>query len=543
MRRWVAAAASSAYLAHALVTDRVVDDCYITFRYVRNWVAGAGPVFNPGERVEGYTNFLWTALLALVHRLAPALELLAVAQALALACGVAVIVLATEQAFSRRAEAGVARAFAPLLLALHAPLVVWSTGGLETLLFTLLVFGAALAELRFERSERGAWLAPLLLALATMTRPDGIVFVGALLVARAWPRAGRGSGLRRAALALAPFALVYLPYWIWRWRYYGLPLPNTFYAKVGGGSAQWKRGVGYVVEWARDGGAPLALLALVAVAARWREPWVRLFALFVAGGLVFVVAVGGDSLGLYRFMVPLSPFLALLAQEALLDLGGWFVGVARRGARAAVARAVLAALALVTLGWSARPTLAPMLWPARFGAELAGLRFPDPARSHSYRWFDNYFVDRLKVAGRWLDRHAAPDDWVAASPAGSIGFHMRQPLLDMLGLNDAHIATVAVPTMGSGRAGHEKGDGPYVLSRRPRFILLGNVAVFDHPLDDAEIEQRCQRLKSERELFADPAFHRLYAKKTVEIEAPELATIAPENRHLFRWFTFYERVE
>jgi len=43
----------------------VQDDAFISFRYARNWVNGHGLVFNPGERVEGYTNFLWTLLCAL----------------------------------------------------------------------------------------------------------------------------------------------------------------------------------------------------------------------------------------------------------------------------------------------------------------------------------------------------------------------------------------------------------------------------------------------------------------------------------------------
>jgi hypothetical protein len=45
------------------------DDAFISFRYARNLVRGAGLVFNPGERVEGYTNFLWTVLLAGLHGL------------------------------------------------------------------------------------------------------------------------------------------------------------------------------------------------------------------------------------------------------------------------------------------------------------------------------------------------------------------------------------------------------------------------------------------------------------------------------------------
>lgn len=43
------------------------DDAYITLRFSRNLAEGTGLVFNAGERVEGYTNFLWTWFLALPH--------------------------------------------------------------------------------------------------------------------------------------------------------------------------------------------------------------------------------------------------------------------------------------------------------------------------------------------------------------------------------------------------------------------------------------------------------------------------------------------
>ena len=45
----------------------VMDDAYISFRYARNLVEHSQLVFNLGERVEGYTNFLWTLLAALPH--------------------------------------------------------------------------------------------------------------------------------------------------------------------------------------------------------------------------------------------------------------------------------------------------------------------------------------------------------------------------------------------------------------------------------------------------------------------------------------------
>ncbi|MFC1854193.1 hypothetical protein ACFL27_28755, partial [candidate division CSSED10-310 bacterium] len=47
----------------------LVDDLYISLRYARNLVEGQGLVFNPGERVQGYTNFLFVLLAALFLQL------------------------------------------------------------------------------------------------------------------------------------------------------------------------------------------------------------------------------------------------------------------------------------------------------------------------------------------------------------------------------------------------------------------------------------------------------------------------------------------
>lgn len=61
----------------ALFKGFIVDDAFITFRYVKNWTHGYGLVYNIGERVEGYSNFLWILLLAPFASLG--IELVAVA--------------------------------------------------------------------------------------------------------------------------------------------------------------------------------------------------------------------------------------------------------------------------------------------------------------------------------------------------------------------------------------------------------------------------------------------------------------------------------
>ncbi len=61
---WPLLLAAPVLLAHIFVFNFVTDDAFISFVYARNLARHGQLVFNLGERVEGYTNFLWTVLLA-----------------------------------------------------------------------------------------------------------------------------------------------------------------------------------------------------------------------------------------------------------------------------------------------------------------------------------------------------------------------------------------------------------------------------------------------------------------------------------------------
>ena len=73
-------------MAHALVFDFINDDAFISFRYADNLVRHGELVFNPGERVEGYTNFLWTILMAGVLSLG--LDVVVWSKLLGIACAI-----------------------------------------------------------------------------------------------------------------------------------------------------------------------------------------------------------------------------------------------------------------------------------------------------------------------------------------------------------------------------------------------------------------------------------------------------------------------
>ena len=60
----IAAAAAALLTLHAWYFDPVADDAYISLRYLESWLRGEGLVFNPGERVLGFSNALWVLALA-----------------------------------------------------------------------------------------------------------------------------------------------------------------------------------------------------------------------------------------------------------------------------------------------------------------------------------------------------------------------------------------------------------------------------------------------------------------------------------------------
>ena len=132
----------------------LVDDAFISLRFARNWVELGAPVFNSfelssgGQPVEGFSNLLWTALLALLYWAgAPFPEFLGPLQ-LSLAMGVLIVQLRFVTTELRLGRAGEFASVA--LLATSAPFVAWTSGGMETTLFTLLLTSYLVGLLRGE---------------------------------------------------------------------------------------------------------------------------------------------------------------------------------------------------------------------------------------------------------------------------------------------------------------------------------------------------------------------------------------------------------
>jgi hypothetical protein len=521
------------YLLHCWLVDYVVDDSFITFRYVKQFVSGHGVVFNSGERVEGYTNFLWLLLLSAFAWANKTIDLLRTAQVLGVLCGALTLLLVIGFSWRLHRRASLGGLIAGAFLACNSSFCAWSTSGLETTLFAFLGFAAVYVYVAALERDRNPAAAALLFALAAMTRPEGVLLFAVASAHLLWHqvRTGRGIADRRMFTWCLVFALVYAPYYLWRYGYYGYPLPNTFYAKVGGGVHQYLRGVRYLLEYVRWNGVLVVPFALIAVIVRRRALALQMLALEVGAYLSYIVCVGGDGLAFFRFVACVAPFVYLLVQEGFLDTYAWGTECvpARRRWSVTLAGAALLGSSLI---WSSSQTLGVMLFPGahRWYEPQSELSFPGTGVDHRYLWFDNYFVDRLATAARWLQTNAPPNAVVASTPAGAIAYYMDRDVIDMLGLNDVHIAHVTVDGSGRGRAGHEKGDGKYVLSRSPDYILLGNVAVLPRAIEEDEMERKLVQ-RSEHEIWADPEFHRRYERQSVELS----------DEGVFRYFTFYRR--
>lgn len=428
------------------------DDAFISFRYARNLAEGNGLVFNPGERVEGYTNFLWVMILSVFI---PFFDPVPVSKILGVACNAALIV--SIGLFCRR-HLGKLAWIPPLYVALDPAVIRWGTRGLETSLFTLLLWLAVAIAVSENFSDAAAGG---IAAAATLARPEGFLAAVVIFIARTleFPiqRAVKPSNIRtmmRSVCRHAGYWLGYgvliVPYLAWKMVYYGNVLPNTFYAKTGGGIFKIWRGIAYLTQ---GGSWPELILAAGLVAGLFLQRTTAAVRTVSMVGLTFVlytVWVGGDSLGPDRFLAPIVPLLivpAVAVTRHLMDTPG-------HRTRRHVAGILLAGILIGN-------TL-----------PLRSMVRPDAVYSAA----EEAAHPRTRL-GKCLAEHANPGDTVATSLIGRTPYYSRLRTLDVFGLIDPHIARQTKHGAGAGAAGHEKTDIAYILSRRPDWIIANELVV------------------------------------------------------------------
>ena len=394
-----------------------LDDSWIHLVFARSLAAGEGLAFNPGELVPASTAPLWTALLALVHLLPfdPVLPVKLL--------GVALATLAVLESARLARALGLPRPLAVLAAAAVAMTdwLAWAAlSGMEIPLFTLLSLAGMRLHAEESAGRRAGRLSLLLLALAVLARPEGLLLLLLAVVERAAGSDRRGlARLRGMGVDLALVAVLLVPMALFNFAVSGSPLPTTFAAKAGGvrhllpdlHTLYLAFGLlfrSHPVLALLAGGGALELAARRLAGHRVALlPALWLFALPVA--LSLLGGAGGAVLGNFgRYLFPLFPVLAVVGCAAL--------------ARPLAAVAATAGDGPRRVRWAAVLVVPLVLGPGLFVLVRGGGRYAQSVA--------NVETSDVRLA-RWLTPRLAPEALLAVADVGAMKYLLPNRLIDL----------------------------------------------------------------------------------------------------------------
>jgi len=436
----------------------IQDDSFITYRYVRNILRGYGPIFNTTERVEGYTNFLWVMILSLCGKLGFSFsEIIPASQLLGVACGICTIALVYFFSLYHLKIQMMWSLFVVLLLSLNYSFAYWAVSGMETGLFTVLITLGVFIFLKKEQNMRSLLTISLILGIASITRPEGtlvwfLITVNALLIDIFYERERRRTKqiFLNLVYLVIPYVVMVAPLFVFRISYFRSLLPNTFYAKTSFNIEYVKTGLAYVWKFMQAYGlwGIIIFVPLVTLFRRstWRFFYHKLWFVIIPY-ILYIIAVGGDTLQVFRFFVPLLPLMYLLFVEGIRHIR--------------LKPALYFIFGFILIYYTA---LNPLTIPGH----------KDNWDYTKYWWrLEHGLVGKMSITGTWLDQNMDKDEWFAASTIGAISFYCDRNMIDLLGLADTTIARHPEDISGLAPSWRERNyNSAYVLSKLPEYIYF-----------------------------------------------------------------------
>jgi len=432
----------------------IQDDAFISFRYAQNLARGLGLVWNAGERVEGYTNFLWTLLLCVPHYLNVDPIKFVTVLGLLLFEG---SLYFTFQLGLRLLTSGSLALLTVVLLGTNFTFSSYATGGLETQLQAFLFISSLFLFFDCQRKPRSygkLLLLSFIFSAAVLTRLDSLLLICVLLPLVLIRIAGlSGSNrekLQRAVVLLVPFVMLIGTWLIWKWHFYGSIIPNTFYVKVSP-RLFWRRGLIYVYSffvsyWLVVFPIMLAIFFRRLFLAANRA-WL-LLVLFIGAWLAYTAFIGGDFME-FRLIAPVMPLIFLTTV--------WLIFKNIRNASLQ-----LALLALTIAG--------SIQFPLTFPSSLARKHDISTVKELSgllYNERDDWVEIGQKLGEAF---NHDPNVTIAVTAAGAIPYYSQLSSVDMLGLNDKWVAHFGQPF--ALKPGHERiATLAYLLQRRVNLLI------------------------------------------------------------------------
>ncbi len=427
------------------------EDALITMRHVDNFISGNGLVFNPGERVEGYTHTLWFYIISLLRWIGFS------PKGALLFPGIIFSLLSLYFLFfriGRKTDGKPVIALSGAVLIGMSSFIDFGTSGLETSLsyFLLILFSLQLLGDRYkERPE----IFGITVALMTFNRPDFGIFLIFSLLVFLHGYLKREIDFKTIIRFFYPPLLLLSIYELFRMGYYGALFPNPFYAKSGS-SSYFSQGFKYIEDLFL--GSAFILIVILSLfifflAKKMAKKEFTNRTIVFFGGVFyafFVIRGGGDFMH-GRFLLP-TVLLLVISSTGIFD--NFFTRT-----KTLRITGVVLIIILVIISRSIIPV-----------QKRGGNMFSNGISDERFAFYGNnifplkkIFTDdhifMWKTIGKnykFLSENARKKIKIAYHTVGFLGYYSgdRVNVLDRLGLTDPIVARRKI--VKRGRPGHEK---------------------------------------------------------------------------------------
>ena len=430
-----------------------VDDAYISFRYGKNFISGNGLVYNTGEYVEGYTNFLWTVVTSPFTKI-KSIDISIFALSIGLLLSIFNIYLLTKITKQFLSIFPLKPSYLILLPAiffvLDDSIAFWAIGGMEFPMYTLFILAATYFYFRINNAGNNYLFMSLFLMLCTLTRPEGnMIFVITMFHFLLYRNSVK-QWKRKFIIVSLVYVLFAVLYYGYKYLYYGQLIPNTFYAKgVTDFTMNLLLGFKYLALCI---GTRLYVFIFILfipfkkVFKDFKQSYLILFSIVY---ITYLLVVGGDWMIANRFFVPIIPFLYILSTIGIINTVNKITSL---GSKYEKIRDKIINTGVVVLGILLFTVTLSLL-------EYKELIIKDENYKYEQQW---------SMFGKWLKNNVSPETVIAVGPAGKIPYYSELYTIDMWGLNNDYIAKTDSKRL---QAGHKKFNFDYVLSLNPEFII------------------------------------------------------------------------
>lgn len=426
----------------AVMNNFIQDDAFISFRYARNLVEHNTFSWNESDlvKIEGYTNFLWTVMIALAMKVDIDPVLASKVLGISFGVGTLLVTYAICKLILKDSRYSLLSVF---LLGTNYTFSAYMTGGLETQLQTFLITCVCLFTFKSINKDRSnkthLFLIGIFSGLAVLTRLDSCLLIGifaAYLLIINYKKPGYSIQLlvEETFIIALPILVLVVPWLIWKYSYYGNLLPNSFYLKGTVGILSIsviKSSLGYVFSFL--GSYHLFPFILILVIHHKRivtHPLLLSFAIAIFFWVVYIIKVGGDFME-FRFFVPLLPFIIILVTWCISIVGKQWIKYTF--------------VVTVVLG-----SISHQFLFTNFRGIVSVETLRNEVVGEKYSWSEVGI--KLNQLFKLNDVNAT----IATTAAGAIPYYSQLNTVDMLGLNDLWIARNGESITEYFRPGHNK---------------------------------------------------------------------------------------